>query len=109
MITAAISNTLSHQRHENEHELIAYGLPGFVTVQKTVQSYVEFLAVLQKVAASFCFRNPPKVNLDLESSAAKHRKKMRRSDGGKRHGISPSNPYGRKDKDGGNKRQFARF
>jgi ATP-dependent RNA helicase DDX18/HAS1 len=64
---------------------------------------------LQKVAASFCFRNPPKVNLDLESSAAKHRKKMRRSDGGKRHGISPSNPYGRKDKDGGNKRQFARF
>ncbi|RLN16890.1 hypothetical protein C2845_PM02G44560 [Panicum miliaceum] len=64
---------------------------------------------LQKVAASFCFRNPPKVNLDLESSAAKHRKKMRRLDGGKRHGISPSNPYGRKDKDGGNKRQFARF
>ncbi|PUZ36529.1 hypothetical protein GQ55_9G045300 [Panicum hallii var. hallii] len=64
---------------------------------------------LQKVAASFCFRNPPKVNLDLESSAAKHRKKMRRLDGGKRHGISPSNPYGRKDNDGGNKRQFARF
>ncbi|KAG2534497.1 DEAD-box ATP-dependent RNA helicase 27-like isoform X1 [Panicum virgatum] len=64
---------------------------------------------LQKVAASFCFRNPPKVNLDLESSAAKHRK-MRRLDGGKRHGISPSNPYGRKDKDGsGGKRQFARF
>ncbi|CAL4936531.1 unnamed protein product [Urochloa decumbens] len=64
---------------------------------------------LQKVAASFCFRNPPKVNLDLESSAAKHRKKMRRLDGGKRHGISASNPYGRKDKDGGDKRQFARF
>ncbi|KAK8443914.1 hypothetical protein SEVIR_9G049200v4 [Setaria viridis] len=63
---------------------------------------------LQKVAASFCFRSPPKVNLDLESSAAKHRKK-RRLDGGKRHGIGPSNPYGRKDKDGGNKRQFARF
>jgi len=65
---------------------------------------------LQKVAASFCFRNPPKVNLDLESSAAKHRKKMRWLDGGKRHSISPSNPYGRKDKDGsGGKRQFARF
>ncbi|CAN6314835.1 unnamed protein product [Urochloa humidicola] len=64
---------------------------------------------LQKVAASFCFRNPPKVNLDLESSAAKHRKKMRRLDGGKRHGISSSNPYGRKDKDGGDKRQFARY
>ncbi|KAG2545137.1 DEAD-box ATP-dependent RNA helicase 27-like isoform X2 [Panicum virgatum] len=72
---------------------------------------------LQKVAASFCFRNPPKVNLDLESSAAKHRKKMRRLDGGKRHGISPSNPYGRKDRDGGRKdrdggvgkRQVARF
>jgi len=65
---------------------------------------------LQKVAASFCFRNPPKVNLDLESSAAKHRKKMGRLDGGKRHGISPSNPYGRKDRDGGvGKRQVARF
>ncbi|CAN6322259.1 unnamed protein product [Urochloa humidicola] len=64
---------------------------------------------LQKVAASFCFRNPPKVNLDLESSASKHRKKMRRLDGGKRHGINASNPYGRKDKEGGDKRQFAKF
>ncbi|KAK3149032.1 hypothetical protein QOZ80_3AG0212010 [Eleusine coracana subsp. coracana] len=64
---------------------------------------------LKDVAASFCFTNPPKVNLDLESSASKHRKKMRKVDGGKRHGISPSNPYGRKDKDGGDKRQFARF
>ena len=57
------------------------------------------------------------MNLDLESSAAKHRKKMGRLDGGKRHGISPSNPYGRKDRDGGRKdrdggvgkRQVARF
>ncbi|AQK62277.1 DEAD-box ATP-dependent RNA helicase 51 [Zea mays] len=65
---------------------------------------------LQKVAASFGFKNPPKVNLDLDSSAAKHRKKMRRVDGGKRHGISASNPYGRKDKGGaGDKRQLARF
>ncbi|KAJ1293151.1 hypothetical protein BS78_01G046100 [Paspalum vaginatum] len=64
---------------------------------------------LQKVAASFCFKSPPKVSLDLESSASKHRKKMRRVDGDKRHGIGPSNPYGRKDKDGGDKRQFARF
>jgi ATP-dependent RNA helicase DDX18/HAS1 len=62
--------------------------------------------VLQDVAASFCFKNTPKVNLDLESSASKHRKKMRKVDGGKRHGINPSNPYGRKDSD---KRQFARF
>ncbi|XP_062212725.1 DEAD-box ATP-dependent RNA helicase 27-like [Phragmites australis] len=64
---------------------------------------------LKKVAASFCFRNPPKVNLGLESSASKHRRKMRRVDGGKRHGIGPSNPYGRKDRDGDDKRQFARF
>lgn len=83
-------------------------MPRCGTVQKTQQSNVEFVAILQKVAASFCFRSPPKVNLDLESSAAKHRKR-RRLDGGKRHGIGPSNPYGRKDKDGGNKRQFARF
>lgn len=65
---------------------------------------------LQKVAASFGFKNPPKVNLDLDSSAAKHRKKMRRVDGGKRHGISASNPYGRKGNGGGgDKRQLARF
>ncbi|KAL6893882.1 hypothetical protein ACP4OV_007980 [Aristida adscensionis] len=64
---------------------------------------------LKDVAASFCFRNPPKVNLDLESSASKHRKKMRKVDGGKRHGIGPSNPYGRKDRDGDDRRQFARF
>ncbi|XP_044980848.1 DEAD-box ATP-dependent RNA helicase 27-like [Hordeum vulgare subsp. vulgare] len=50
---------------------------------------------LKKVAASFCFDNPPKVNLDLESSASRHRK-MRKVEGGKRHGISPSDPYGRR-------------
>ncbi|KAF8778979.1 hypothetical protein HU200_003084 [Digitaria exilis] len=64
---------------------------------------------LQKVAASFCFKNPPKVNLGLESSASKHRKKMRRVDGGRRHGIGPSNPYGRNGRDGGGKGQMARF
>nr|CAB3497814.1 unnamed protein product [Digitaria exilis] len=62
-----------------------------------------------KVAASFCFKNPPKVNLGLESSASKHRKKMRRVDGGRRHGIGPSNPYGRNGRDGGGKGQMARF
>ncbi|KAF7091092.1 hypothetical protein CFC21_093745 [Triticum aestivum] len=50
---------------------------------------------LKKVAASFCFNSPPKVNLNLESSASRHRK-MRKVDGRKRHGISPSNPYGRR-------------
>ena len=60
---------------------------------------------LKKVAASFCFNNPPKVNLDLESSASRHRK-MRKVDGGKRHGISPSNPYGRRG--GDDRRQFVR-
>ncbi|KAL6838507.1 hypothetical protein ACP4OV_031752 [Aristida adscensionis] len=37
---------------------------------------------LKKVASSFGFREPPKVHLNLESSASKHRKK--------RHGIRPS-------------------
>ncbi|KAG8098624.1 hypothetical protein GUJ93_ZPchr0013g34682 [Zizania palustris] len=64
---------------------------------------------LKEVAASFCFKNPPKVNLDLESSASKHRRKMRKVDGGKRHGINSANPYGRKGGDGNDKRQFARF
>ncbi|XP_072952328.1 DEAD-box ATP-dependent RNA helicase 27-like [Typha angustifolia] len=61
---------------------------------------------LKDVAASFCFTSPPKVNLDLESSASKFRKKMRKVSGG-RHGINAVNPYGRKG--GDDKRQFSRF
>uniref|UniRef100_A0A0E0PYR5 ATP-dependent RNA helicase n=1 Tax=Oryza rufipogon TaxID=4529 RepID=A0A0E0PYR5_ORYRU len=61
---------------------------------------------LTSVAALFCFSEPPKVNLDLESSASKHRKK-RNVNTGRRHGIGPSNPYGRKGTD--DRRQFARF
>lgn len=61
---------------------------------------------LKDVAASFCFINPPKINLELESSASKFRKKMRKIDGS-RHGISASNPYGRKSAE--DNRQFSRF
>ncbi|KAK7304203.1 hypothetical protein RJT34_15323 [Clitoria ternatea] len=39
---------------------------------------------LQAVAASFCFTNPPKVNLDIDSSASKHRKKVRKVEGMRR-------------------------
>lgn len=77
-----------------------------LTPQKIELACVLFLAVLQSVAASFCFSEPPKVNLDLESSASKHRKK-RNVNTGRRHGIGPSNPYGRKGSD--DRRQFARF
>ncbi|THU61253.1 hypothetical protein C4D60_Mb07t21350 [Musa balbisiana] len=61
---------------------------------------------LKDVAASFCFVSPPKVNLDLESSASKFRKKTRKIDGS-HHGISASNPYGRQKAD--DQRQFARY
>ncbi|XBI48637.1 hypothetical protein VPH35_112336 [Triticum aestivum] len=61
---------------------------------------------LKKVAASFCFNSPPKVNLNLESSASRHRK-MTKVDGRKRHGISPSNPYGRRG--GCDRMDLARF
>uniref|UniRef100_A0A0E0AAI0 ATP-dependent RNA helicase n=1 Tax=Oryza glumipatula TaxID=40148 RepID=A0A0E0AAI0_9ORYZ len=67
---------------------------------------LQLLIHLKSVAASFCFSEPPKVNLDLESSASKHRKK-RNVNTGRRHGIGPSNPYGRKGSD--DRRQFARF
>ncbi|WVZ20382.1 hypothetical protein V8G54_007704 [Vigna mungo] len=33
---------------------------------------------LLAVATSFCFSNPPKVNLNIDSSASKHRKKVRK-------------------------------
>ncbi|XP_047085937.1 DEAD-box ATP-dependent RNA helicase 27-like [Lolium rigidum] len=39
---------------------------------------------LKGVAASFCLSNPPKLNLNLASSASKHRKKMRKMDLGRR-------------------------
>ncbi|KAI5322254.1 hypothetical protein L3X38_031326 [Prunus dulcis] len=54
---------------------------------------------LQAVAASFCFSSLPKVNLNLNSSASKFRKKMHKV-GGSRNGFSKSNPYGmQKDRD----------
>ncbi|EMS61671.1 DEAD-box ATP-dependent RNA helicase 27 [Triticum urartu] len=62
---------------------------------------------MKAVAASFCFKNPPKVNLDLESSASKRRKTRKVDGGARRHGINAANPYGRKG--GDDNRQFARF
>ncbi|KAI4344034.1 hypothetical protein L6164_011311 [Bauhinia variegata] len=53
---------------------------------------------LLAVAASFCFSNPPKVNLNINNTASKIRKKMRKIDG-KRHGLSLSNPYGKQNED----------
>ncbi|KAK7851792.1 dead-box atp-dependent rna helicase 51 [Quercus suber] len=61
---------------------------------------------LQAVAASFCFSNPPKVNLNIDSGASKFRRKMRKVEGAK-HGFSESNPYGRQG-GGDDKRQFSR-
>ncbi|PUZ37478.1 hypothetical protein GQ55_9G122800 [Panicum hallii var. hallii] len=61
---------------------------------------------LKKVAASFGFKDLPKVSLNLESSASKHRK-MRKVGGGRRHGIGPSKPYGRRG--GYDRRHLARF
>lgn len=62
---------------------------------------------LQAVAASFCFSSPPKVNLTIDSSASKFRKKMRKVEGS-RNGFSESNPYGRQ-RDEDDKRQFVRY
>jgi ATP-dependent RNA helicase DDX18/HAS1 len=61
---------------------------------------------LQAVASSFGFNCPPKVNLNLDSSAAKFRKKAPAGRTGK-HGFDASNPYGRKG--GGDKTKFTRF
>ncbi|KAK9726112.1 hypothetical protein RND81_05G191200 [Saponaria officinalis] len=45
---------------------------------------------LQAVAASFCFSRPPKVDLKIDSSASKFKKKQRKVNGR----FSSSNPYG---------------
>ncbi|CAL5362491.1 unnamed protein product [Camellia sinensis] len=62
---------------------------------------------MQAVAASFCFTSPPKINLNIDSSASKFRKKPRKVEGS-RHGFSESNPYGRQ-KGGDDTRQFVRY
>ncbi|XP_044490394.1 DEAD-box ATP-dependent RNA helicase 51-like [Mangifera indica] len=61
---------------------------------------------LQAVAASFCFSSPPKVNLNIDSSASKFRKKSRKVES--RNGFSESNPYGKQGGEVG-KRQFVRY
>lgn len=50
---------------------------------------------MQAVAASFCFSNPPKVNLNIDSNASKFRQKRRKVEGSSRNGFSDTNPYGR--------------
>ncbi|XP_022923675.1 DEAD-box ATP-dependent RNA helicase 51-like [Cucurbita moschata] len=62
---------------------------------------------LQGIAASFCFSNPPKVNLNIDSSASKFRKKTRKVDGS-RNRFSESNPYGRNNA-ADDERQFVRY
>ncbi|CAH1454676.1 unnamed protein product [Lactuca virosa] len=59
---------------------------------------------MQAVAASFCFSNPPKVNLNIDSNASKFRQKTR-----SRNGFSDSNPYGRNNRDDNNKTQVVRY
>ncbi|XP_031104752.1 DEAD-box ATP-dependent RNA helicase 51 [Ipomoea triloba] len=59
---------------------------------------------MQAVAASFCFSSPPKVNLNIDSSAAKFRKKHK---GEGRNGFSERNPYGNKGEN--DQRQFVRY
>eukprot|EP00252_Welwitschia_mirabilis_P014134 TRINITY_DN31175_c0_g1_i1.p1 TRINITY_DN31175_c0_g1~~TRINITY_DN31175_c0_g1_i1.p1 ORF type:complete len:653 (-),score=137.72 TRINITY_DN31175_c0_g1_i1:475-2433(-) len=71
---------------------------------------------LQAVAASFGFSCPPKVNLNIDSSASKFRKNPGNiAKGGKGktdsrksgHQFSASNPYGKRPE--GDKRQFVRY
>ncbi|CAN0891504.1 DEAD-box ATP-dependent RNA helicase 51 [Linum grandiflorum] len=58
---------------------------------------------LQAVAASFCFAGPPKVNLNIDSSASKFRKTNRKGN------FNESNPYGRRSNNEGDTRQFVRY
>ncbi|CAI0400793.1 unnamed protein product [Linum tenue] len=62
---------------------------------------------LQAVAASFCFSGPPKVNLNIDSSASKFRKT---NSSKKKGSFSDNNPYGRSSDNGNeDKRKFMRY
>ncbi|XP_076882778.1 ATP-dependent RNA helicase HAS1-like [Bidens hawaiensis] len=58
----------------------------------------------QAVAASFCFADPPRVNLNIDSSASKFRQTSR-----SRNGFSERNPYGRNRSGGDDNTQVVRF
>ncbi|KAL2923195.1 DEAD-box ATP-dependent RNA helicase 27 [Bienertia sinuspersici] len=58
---------------------------------------------LQAVAGSFCFSCPPKLDLKLDSSASKFRKKSRKVEGR----FNENNPYGRRGEN--DSRQFVRY
>ncbi|KVH96641.1 hypothetical protein Ccrd_001270 [Cynara cardunculus var. scolymus] len=45
------------------------------------------------VAATFCFSNPAKLNLNIDSNTSKFSRKVERRN---RNGFSESNPYGDK-------------
>lgn len=66
---------------------------------------------LAAVAKSFGFTVPPRVNLNMESSASKHRKAIKGGQAakdakrGSGHGFSADNPYGVRKR--GDQRQFA--
>ncbi|KAF3645476.1 DEAD-box ATP-dependent RNA helicase 27 [Capsicum annuum] len=61
---------------------------------------------LLAVASSFCFSNPPKVHLNIDSNASKFRQKKRKVEGS-RNGFSEKNPYGKKG--GDDMKQFVRY
>ncbi|KAK3027430.1 hypothetical protein RJ639_042070, partial [Escallonia herrerae] len=62
---------------------------------------------MQAVAKSFGLSCPPKINLNIDSSASKFRKKRRNVGGRGGHGFTESNPYGR---EGGSvTRHFVRY
>ncbi|KAK2987838.1 hypothetical protein RJ640_010620, partial [Escallonia rubra] len=50
---------------------------------------------MQAVAKSFGLSCPPKINLNIDSSASKFRKKRRSVGGRRQHGFTENNPYGR--------------
>ncbi|XP_076919777.1 ATP-dependent RNA helicase HAS1-like [Bidens hawaiensis] len=58
----------------------------------------------QAVAASFCFADPPKLNLNIDSSASKFRQKPQ-----SRNGFSERNPYGRNRGGGDDNTQVVRY
>ncbi|GKA63653.1 DEAD-box ATP-dependent RNA helicase 51 [Tanacetum coccineum] len=64
---------------------------------------------MQAVAASFCFSNPPKVALNIDSNASKFRQKSRRPEGRSRNGFSENNPYGRNRGGGDDRTQIVRY
>jgi hypothetical protein len=86
MVVFKFSELYEYPCLSNRHTNLNYSLALYdilTTINYNVMTF-QFTVLMQAVATSFSFTNPPKISLNIDSSASKHRKKIRKVEG-RRH------------------------